>query len=64
MQLSHSSILEVHLVPHGRAIHFGTDMPVASVDVRFRGQTGKHSLILSLTASDPERLEAWYNASA
>src|SRR5215467_6535196 len=24
MQLSRSSILEVHLVPHGRAIHFGT----------------------------------------
>src|SRR6266436_2755782 len=23
MQLSRSSILEVHLVPHGRAIHFG-----------------------------------------
>src|SRR5215472_3005748 len=24
MQLSRSSILEVHLVPHGRAIHIGT----------------------------------------
>src|SRR6516225_3077361 len=24
MQLSRSPILEVHLVPHGRAIHFGT----------------------------------------
>src|SRR5215475_12103887 len=24
MQLSRSLILEVHLVPHGRAIHFGT----------------------------------------
>src|SRR5215470_3974904 len=37
MQLSRSLISEVHLVPHGRAIHFGTkrDMPVVSVDVRF-----------------------------
>jgi len=24
MQLSRSLILEVHLVPHGRAIHYGT----------------------------------------
>jgi hypothetical protein len=27
MQLSRSSILEVHLVPHGRAIHFGENDP-------------------------------------
>jgi hypothetical protein len=27
MQLSRSSILEVHLVPHGRAIHYGTFLP-------------------------------------
>jgi len=37
-------------------------MPVAWVDVRFRGQTGKHLVTLSLTASDPERLEAWYHS--
>src|SRR5262247_2042737 len=28
-------------------------MPVASVDVRFRGQSGQHLLILSLSAYDP-----------
>src|SRR6266404_276659 len=33
MQLSRSLILEVHLVPHGRAIHCGTSRPfVASMD--------------------------------
>jgi hypothetical protein len=30
---------------------------------RFRGQTGKPVLILSLTAADHERLEAWYDPS-
>src|SRR5215467_16222598 len=29
MQLSRSSILEVHLVPHGRAIHFGTKRTIS-----------------------------------
>ena len=29
MQLSRSSILEVHLVPRGRAIHIGTLLPSA-----------------------------------
>src|SRR5262249_18488928 len=29
MQLSRSLILEVHLVPHGRAIHFGTKLECA-----------------------------------
>ena len=33
MQLSRSSILEVHLVPRGRAIHLGTFQ--TSADVRF-----------------------------
>src|SRR5262249_14070255 len=33
MQLSRSSILEVHLVPHGRAIHFGTFRPMASASL-------------------------------
>src|SRR5262245_37169326 len=32
-------------------------------EVRFREQTGKQTLVLSLTASDPERLEAWYHPS-
>ena len=32
MQLSHSLISEVHLVPHGRAVHFGTSQ--TSGDVR------------------------------
>ena len=31
MQLSRSLILEVHLVPHGRAIHYGTNL--SSIDV-------------------------------
>src|SRR6266542_1486701 len=30
MQLSRSLILEVHLVPHGRAIHFGTQRRFAA----------------------------------
>jgi hypothetical protein len=34
LQLSRSSILEVRLVPHGRAIHIGTTQ--TSHDVRFR----------------------------
>src|SRR5262245_61946864 len=39
MQLSRSLILEVHLVPHGRAIHFGTKRTWRDVCafVRFRG---------------------------
>jgi len=31
MQLSRSLILEVHLVPHGRAIHYGTKLPIRNV---------------------------------
>jgi hypothetical protein len=31
MQLSRSLILEVHLVPHGRAIHTGTKLPIAAL---------------------------------
>src|SRR6516162_5384139 len=52
MQLSRSLISEVHLVPHGRAIHFGTKRtrPLRRSIVRFRGQSG----ILSLSAFDPE----------
>src|SRR5499433_3668977 len=38
MQLSRSSILEVHLVPHGRAIHFGTKR--TSRDVRYLSAFG------------------------
>src|SRR5262249_46549408 len=36
MQLSRSLILEVHLVPHGRAIHCGTELP--NRNVRFDGE--------------------------
>ena len=39
------------------------DIPVPSVDVLFRGQTGKHLFTLSLTAADHERLETWYHPS-
>src|SRR5262249_45315283 len=40
MQLSRSLILEVHLVPHGRAIHFGTKRTKRHVCliVRFWGE--------------------------
>src|SRR5262249_4003318 len=40
MQLSRSLILEVHLVPHGRAIHFGTKRTSRDdlLFVRFRGE--------------------------
>jgi hypothetical protein len=31
MQLSRSSILEVRLVPRGRAIHIGTELPIPNV---------------------------------
>src|SRR5215467_15758816 len=39
MQLSRSLISEVHLVPHGRAIHFGTKQTCrhSLLFVRFRG---------------------------
>jgi hypothetical protein len=32
--------------------------PVASVDVRFWGQSGQHLLILSFSAFDPKRTKA------
>src|SRR5262249_30411280 len=40
MQLSRSSILEVHLVPHGRAIHFDTFRQFAATQHfgRFRSE--------------------------
>src|SRR5262249_36903755 len=41
MQLSRSLILEVHLVPHGRAIHFGTKRPFAAP--RSFGRSWRHS---------------------
>src|SRR5262249_13242734 len=43
MQLSRSLILEVHLVPHGRAIHFGTKWTYrhSPLIVCFRGQSGR-----------------------
>ncbi len=46
MQLSRSLILEVHLVPHGRAIHIGTKLPFAAVQnyVRFLGYSGREVL--------------------
>jgi hypothetical protein len=34
--------------------HF-SDMAARLADVRFRGQSGKHMLVLSLTAFDPSR---------
>src|SRR5262245_53676997 len=40
MQLSRSSILEVHLVPHGRAIHSGTFE--TSTDVRYTAAFGSN----------------------
>src|SRR5215813_10343366 len=44
MQLSRSAILEVHLVPHGRAIHFGTKRTYRDdlLLVRFRGEADMH----------------------
>ena len=41
MQLSRSLILEVHLVPHGRAIHYGTNLPIRNV--RFHGESWRVS---------------------
>src|SRR5262245_51424400 len=45
MQLSRSLILEVHLVPHGRAIHFGTK----------RTYRGKRSLVRFWSEADMPR---------
>src|SRR5499427_10206344 len=39
------------------------DMPVVSVDVRFRERSGQHLLILCLCASDPKRSSARARAS-
>src|SRR5262252_2652744 len=55
MQLSRSSILEVHLVPHGRAIHLGTETTSHNVrsHVRIQGNSGQQILSMSLSACDP-----------
>src|SRR6516225_4300293 len=59
MQLSRSSILEVHLVPHGRAIHFGTK-PTYRDDLLFvcfwgKADVGCEPAPMVLAASDPKR---------
>src|SRR6266404_6580918 len=47
MQLSRSLILEVHLVPHGRAIHYGTKRTYRDdlLFVRFRGEADVHGRV-------------------
>src|SRR5262249_55797653 len=52
MQLSHSSILEVHLVPHGRAIHSGTTRPTGTstlTSASLIGHSGSSAFRLSTT---------------
>src|SRR5215471_2997160 len=57
MQLSRSSILEVHLVPHGRAIHFGTKRTYRGKlsHVSFRHKADNICPCLSLSAFVPMR---------
>src|SRR5215467_6246632 len=58
MQLSRSLISEVHLVPHGRAIHFGTKRtwPDVGPFVRFRATADKHARVASTASvvNDPQ----------
>jgi hypothetical protein len=52
MQLSRSLILEVHLVPHGRAIHFGTFLPCQprrAMSASLIGHSGSSAFRLSTT---------------
>src|SRR5262245_43893493 len=46
MQLSRSLILQIHLVPHGRAIHPGTNRQIAATQQfgRFRTRADIHPL--------------------
>src|SRR5262249_53017720 len=52
MQLSRSSILEVHLVPHGRAIHFGTKRTYRGKrsHVRFWSEADMHRGVASIAS--------------